>query len=442
MARSLTKRVAIRVGEYLVRQRQRNFAVQEVSQTTGGRRFSLWEMAPGRWRANLTDSTGRHRKKFKAESLAAAVERADQLFFSSECPVSVGQISIADCFTEWRKSLSCGEVTIETDYWPRVRQFVGWADSYGLAYWNELRLQHLQLYANDAVKAGNTKRTIQLKCRVVSMAARWAGFNWPEMCRDFTQGFRLPKGSEGNRRLRRDSLSLTESVQFLLFLRRQPLGWNILPGVALGALCSLRLKEIRSLRWVDVDLESGLIQITGRNVKTAQSERTIPIPALARDILDEARQRQRVPPTESVVSVTTQHSYRRAFTRYRDKWRPGLNLEPSGLRRVLRSEWFIRRWHDDSLAVYRGHKPPRTSSVDWNHYIIFDLNGLQRMFREEVVEKIDRVLAPYHELWNSSEANVVELKPNQEKAPTVVQKGPQKGTSAAREETLQREVRP
>ena len=61
------------------------------------------------------------------------------------------------------------------------------------------------------------------------------------------------------------------------------------------------------------------------------------------------------------------------------------------------------------------------------------------MFREEVVEKIDRVLAPYHELWNSSRANVVKLKPNQEETLTVMQKGPQKGTLAAREEPFQRE---
>ena len=441
MARSLTKRVAIRVGEYLVRQRQRNLAVRGATHTTEGRRFSLWQMEPGRWRANLNDSTGRHRKKFKAKSLAAAVEKADNLFFASECPVSVGQISIADCFMEWRKSLSCGESTIEMDYWPRVRQFVRWTDSNGLTYWNDLRLQHLQSYASEAVKEGNTKRTIQLKCRVVSMASRWAAFNWPEMFRDFTQGFRLPKGSEGNRRLRRDSLSLTESVQFLLFLRRQPLGWNVLPGVSLGALCSLRPKEIRRLRWVDVNLETGFIQITGKDVKTAYSERTIPVPALARDILAEARQRQRLTPTDSVVPIASQHAYRRAFTRYRDKWKPGLNLEPSGLRRVLRSEWFIRRWHDDSLAVYRGHKPPHASPVDWNHYIIFDLDGLQRMFREEVVEKIDRVLEADRKRWNAGEGIVVGLAPSREKAVAMLQKGPQKGTFAAREETLHRESR-
>jgi hypothetical protein len=95
MARSLTKRVAIRVGEYLVRQRQRNFAVQGASHTTEGRKFSLWKMVPGRWRANVNDLTGRHWKRFKAKLLVAAVEKADNLFFRERVPGFCR--SIIDC---------------------------------------------------------------------------------------------------------------------------------------------------------------------------------------------------------------------------------------------------------------------------------------------------------------------------------------------------------
>jgi hypothetical protein len=120
----------------------------------------------------------------------------------------------------------------------------------------------------------------------------------------------------------------------------------------------------------------------------------------------------------------------KAFTRYRDKWRPGLNIEPNGLRPVLRSEWFKRRWHADSLAVYRGHKPPNASVVDWNHYIIFDPDSLQKMFREEVVEKVDEVLAPYQEQWINSTSNVVQLNSDKKKARSPVQKGPEKGPLA------------
>ena len=435
MARSLTKRVGIRVGEYWVRQRLRNFAVRGATPETFGRKFSLWEMEPGRWRANLNDSTGRHRKKFKARSLEEAVEKTAHQFFGNIGLNPASQITISDCFLEWRKRLSCSEATIKTDYWPRVRQFVKWADSNGLTYWSELRLQHLQQYANEAAESGNSRSTINLKSRVVSMAARWAALNWPEQCHDFTQGFRLPKGREGNRRLRRDSLALEEAAMFLLFLRDRPYGWNILPGVALCALCSLRLSEVRKLRWADVNLDSGIVRISGRDVKTIHSDRMIPIPELVQDILVEAKRRQHPWPTDPVVITNNRASYWKAFTRYRDKWRPGLNVEPNGLRRVLRSEWFKRRWHVDSPAVYRGHKPPNASAVDWNHYIIFDPDSLQRMFREEVVAKIDRVLAPYRERWNRDTSNMVELPHGKKRARSSVQKGPEKGPLSESEDT-------
>jgi integrase len=379
--------------------------------------------------------TGRRRKKFKATSLEEAVEKAAHCFFGHTGANPVSHITISDCFLEWRKRLSCGEATIKTDYWPRVRQFVRWADSHGLTFWSELRLQHLQQYANDAAESGNSRSTINLKTRVVSMTARWAALNWPEQCQDFTQGFRAPKGREGNRRLRRDSLSLEDAAMFLLFLRDRPYGWNILPGVALCALCSIRLSEVRKLRWADVDLEPGLVRITGRDVKTVHSDRTIPIPGLIRDILDEAKRRQRPRSTDAVLVTNKRASYWKTFTRYRNKWRPGLNVEPNGLRRVLRSEWFKRRWHADSLAVYRGHKPPNASAVDWNHYIIFDPESLQKMFREEVVTKIDWVLAPYRDRWNRERSNVVDLNPDSKRARSPVQKGPEKGPLVQSEKT-------
>ena len=153
------------------------------------------------------------------------------------------------------------------------------------------------------------------------------------------------------------------------------------------------------------------------------------MPGLVWEILKEAKRRQRPRPADPVVITNNRASYWKAFTRYRNKWRPGLNVEPNGLRRVLRSDWFKRRWHADSLAVYRGHKPPHASPVDWNHYIILDPDSLQEMFREEVVAKIDQVLVQYRERWITSKANVIAL-PDAKTALASVQKGPEKGPLA------------
>ena len=73
--------------------------------------------------------------------------------------------------------------------------------------------------------------------------------------------------------------------------------------------------------------------------------------------------------------------------------------------------------------------------VDWNHYIIFDPDSLQEMFREEVVARIDGVLEPYREQWINSISNVVELPQGKKKARSLVQKGPEKGPLSQSEKT-------
>jgi integrase len=404
MVRSLT----IQLGQYQIVQRKKNYRVQGVAPDARGKAFSLWEIEAGIWRASCGSSTGRLRKRFKAQTLEIAVRNAENLLYGPSPCSNGSDLSVADCFLDWRKSLSCSQETLETDYWPRVRRFVAWCDAKQLRSWSDLRLQHLQEYANCLVKLGNQKRTMELKCRVVSMASRWAANNWPESFRDFTQGFRIPRRGDLNRRIRRDPFTLQDAAEFLLFLRERPNGWGILPGVALGALCSMRMCEFRSLQWADVDLEKGLVHVRGK-VKTIQSERLIPVPLLVTDILQEAYKIQSPSRAGSVVLTNRRDSFRQAFNRYRDRWRPGLNLEPNGLRRVLRSEWFRRRWHVDSLAVYRGHKPPDASPVDWNHYIIFDEEGLQTMFREEVVDKVNSILEPFRSRWSRAVGKVIQL---------------------------------
>jgi len=313
------------------------------------------------------------------------------------------QLAIEDCFLKWRETLTCTPNTLVTDYWPRVQCFTRWCETHDLMYWRQLRVCHLQEYAGELVKRGCGREHLGKCCRVIRRASHWAAVTWPECFVDFAEGFRLPTVKEANRQRRRDPLTLEEVAEFLLFLREQPFGWNILTGVALAGIAGLRLQEARCLKWIHIDLRTGMVSIVAENSKTAYSERTIPIPELVLDILREAYRRQQPDENDYVVPTNSRHSFRRAFYRHRNHWRPGLNVEPSGLRRVLRSEWFKRHWHTDSLSVYRGHKPPSTSPVDWKHYIIFDPQGLQQTFREEVVAKIDEVVKPFRDQWNDHE---------------------------------------
>ena len=212
---SLTREMPFQIGPCLIRQQKRgNYAVR-----ARGERFSLWEMGPGRWRASYGNSNGRVRPQFQAESLEEALSTADEILFGKPEPEGPGEIS--DVFSAWKETLSCTTETIDTDYWPRVLQFVAWTDIQCFQYWKDLRLQHLQVYSNELVARGLAKRTIELKTRVVRMASRWAARNWPERYRDWANGFRLPTTVGPVAYQERTSLTLDEVCEFLFWLRGQ-----------------------------------------------------------------------------------------------------------------------------------------------------------------------------------------------------------------------------
>jgi len=104
--------------------------------------------------------------------------------------------------------------------------------------------------------------------------------------------------------------------------------------------------------------------------------------------------------------------YKQAFTRYRDKFQPDLNLEPNGLRRTLFQESLLRKFYGISLELFIGHKPPQIPDVTWKHYLDrlqFDADGVLKMLQEDVVDPLDEILEPFRKRWNARSENVIPL---------------------------------
>jgi integrase len=221
------------------------------------------------------------------------------------------------------------------------------------------------------------------------MASKWAALNWPEEFRDFAVGFKTPRQDRVVRyedRGAKPFLRIAEVVDFVFWLRGQPSGFNILAGIALQGLCSLRVRETLRLTWDKVDIEKGTVTVDGR-VKNIHSVRKIPVPRFVLDTLEETPIKgQRV-----LELLQDQDSYGRSFRRYLGRWRPQFKIEPKGLRRTLVSEFFEHGWYGDILQMYRGHKPS-VSAIDWNHYISYRPEKIQEMFREQVVSKVDALV--------------------------------------------------
>jgi integrase len=395
----------IRMQGYILHESRNAWRVVGDEPEHRGVKFNLREKRLGVWGVNWQTSrrSERVRVQFKADNLESALTQAEDHYFKNGVNPDV-EPRISEVFAAWLESLDVRQGTIEDDYAPRTELFTKWCDLRGYRYWSDIHPNDLQDYA-DSFKRTHTRSSIERLCRVVRRASQFAarkfrGFDYEPF------DIKLPKGKKrvdkNGKPRKRVSLRLIEGVEFLAHVRKQQCGWNTLPGFALGILASLRVQEIRPLRWKSIDLKKGLVSIEGY-AKSETSYRTIPICRLLLEILKESYQRQSPDPDDLVLPTThKKDSYGQAFERYRDKWKSSLTLEPNGLRRTLPTEFFSRQWYGETLQVYRGHKPPKVSTLDWNHYLEFDQDGLIKLFKRDVTNKIDRVLKTRLEKWKKN----------------------------------------
>ena len=255
------------------------------------------------------------------------------------------------------------------------------------------------------------QRRCRRKEKILHLEALSGGFygsgvcseNYPRFHRPLP--FKLPKGKDWGKPKSRITLTFEEVAEFLSIVRAETQGWRWLPGFALTALASARTQEVRRLLWRSVDLVRGLVWFEAEPKAGIQSYRQVPVAGLLLDILKEAAMRLKPAPDEYVVPTPRRDAFGRAFRRYVTKWRPGLSIEPYGLRRTLVKDFVLRGLHSYTLEIYRGHKPRQISDVEWVHYLDrlqLDPEGVEQMFREQIVKPLDEILEPLRAAWNES----------------------------------------
>lgn len=393
MTRSLKNEVTVQVANYLVTKKAKAFSIVGSVPVTKGRRFRLVLIRPGTYRLSGRSCSGlRLRNWIKAVSIDEAIEEAEKVLYGIRSEQPVPDFAISKVCTAWLDSRTCTKESIRC-----YRQFLGyfmdWLQAEGLTCFDHIRPEHLQRYAKNLAKGGMTLKSIKHYCYPVRAVARWASLNWIQVS-DFSVGFRLPRVSQEIRFSEgqgRPFLTLDLAADFLLWLREQPNGWRILPGVALQALCGLRVREALRLTWSKVDLGRRMIVVDGV-VKNVHSVRRIPVPELVGAILSST---PRV--AEGVVSSYDQsHPYGKAVARALNLWRPGVGIEPKGLRRTIPSEAALRGWHRLALERFIGHSPV---SITDRHYVGGSVSDLENLMMAEIVRKVDELLVQALEKW-------------------------------------------
>ena len=365
-------------------------------------------MKEGTFKVNVPNSNAQNRqvrRQFQAAGIQEAVSHIERKYFRVVDEVDSNQ-EISVIFNEWLEDCSASKSTVQRDYFPRVKMFTLWAEEQGLYHWGELKPKHLQLYANEG-KEGRTKRTIVNRCRVVTWASEYAIRNYPDQDYPLLT-FVAPKGKPSDHLKTRSTILLDALCEFLLFLRdERECGWNILPGVAVSGICSVRWQETRQTRFRQIDWENRLLTVSEGLKDGVSDHRTIPLPSFVFQILKDAAQVWNAKPRDFIMKTNNVWSAHQAFQRHLERFDSNIQLEPRGLRRTLRREFRRRHLNGHTLQLYRGHKPDDISALDWNHYLDKlrdEPDEILDEFREYVVQPVDEICKPYLDRWNAGKS--------------------------------------
>ena len=350
-------------------------------------------------------STGsRIRQRIDATTLEDAVKQGGERI-SGRKSTDEGNLAIFEVFALWVSSLNVKAETVK-EYKRNIRTFLEYTDGLGLESWRDLRLHHLQTYANRLTEQEYSRRYVDLRTVPARSASRWAAANWPESFRDWTAGFKVPKSRIAmtyEDTLEKVHLSFDQIVDLLLWLRERENGWSLIPGLALQGLCGLRLTEALRLPWDRIDLKEGLVTIEGE-VKNRFSIRRLPVPGLVLDILRDAPQ---VDPIR-IVPYSERTVYSEQIKKSLQRWNPEVKIVPKDFRKSLPSESLIQGWYGYEVRRYLGHGP-----ADMTEAAYFKQSKVQLidLLRKRVTYNLDTTLRESRAKWqrNVNDGRIVTL---------------------------------
>ena len=362
----------------------------------------------GLFQLRLRNDTRYVRRVFRAISPRRAMEKASEMI-----PEILGTairaeqprvFEIAEAF-----DMALGRSTRGTDArkdWERqVDSFMLWLHETHpeVNHWGALSRSMVWEYMTTFEgKSANTKR-LYLQPLVQTSGLMSREFGFPNFAERLNIGSKLVNPPA--------MVYLIDVVDFCDWLAARP-EWRWLEaGVALQGLAGLRVSELLRLTWDKVDLESGLIEVSG-NTKNEYSCRVIPIAERVLLALQQAKQgktaadKPKIQLIQEPVIATADGEPYGDYSFYslklkaaRKQWIPRITWKPKDLRNALptfgTSEGIWSSIHEQ----YIGHAP---GTVTARHYVprlgwasSGEKQALEKqmeLFRRHVVEPVNEAL--------------------------------------------------
>lgn len=352
---------------------------------------------PSLYEARLRGSGGYLRRRVRAESIEQALLDAKKVF-GLEREAEGRSISIADAFTMTIEDSN--RVASRQQWLNDAAKFVDWlAVHHPLCLtWAQVTRTMVRSYIKSFGEVA--PNTIRIATQPVRQASRFM-FREYEL-KDVAAGL----GSDGTP-VRQTSDVLLEDVGELADWIQANRPWMEV-GPVLQGLAGFQLQEALRLTWTKVDLDRGLVEISGV-LKNDYRERTIPVCGRVLDALRRADQRRREREARrGVVDVgghvvvdsdgrgySDHRAYARRVHECIELWNPEVTWPPKDLRNCL-----LTFCDDCGLQValfeqYVGHKAKTVSDQSYKPRRLREFTKAMRKKQEKALEVFRRlVIAP------------------------------------------------
>ncbi len=333
--------------------------------------FNLYQstMESNLWQIRLNGSGGYLRRRFHAPSLQHALEAAPVVAGLEKSPEERNRISLADAFSMALQNTNRRERS-RLDWAKAVDKFMTWLRKHHplCTHWGMMTRQILREYLNGcyAGKSANYRR-LQMQPLLQTAAFMHREYEFSAIGECLGIGSKL-------KTLPR-TVYLEDVISFCDFLRDRKSHLEV--GACLQGLAGLQLLEALRLTWKNVDLECGLIEITGE-VKNQYRNRVIPVCGRVLDALKRANERRtsgvgKVRPVVDCVVVGArgmfyedQPSYSRQMRAALLVWNAQCDWAPKDLRNCLPTFAKMEGVHGTLWEQYIGHAP---STITERHYV-------------------------------------------------------------------------
>jgi len=193
-----------------------------------------------------------------------------------------GHAAIEDFLSHLRVERGLSPHTLDA-YRRDLADLAGWAAKQGEPAVERLDATQIRAYVAAAHRRGLAPKSLQ---RHLSASRSFYGWllKHGRIAANPAAGIRAPKAP----RKLPQVLDADEAVRLVELPAEGPLGLRDRALLELFYSSGLRLSELCSLRWCDLDLQSGLVTVTGKG----RRQRSVPVGSHARNALDQWRRAQ------------------------------------------------------------------------------------------------------------------------------------------------------